>query len=54
MEFEERDEITALRDTLRRFVQRECTPEHIARWDAEDFIPRSVLEQLGELGVCGV
>lgn len=54
MDFQESEEIQALRDTLRRFVAKECTPEAVAKWDREDLIPREMGEKLGELGVFGM
>jgi alkylation response protein AidB-like acyl-CoA dehydrogenase len=54
MEFREQDEIQAMRDTVRRFVSRECTPETVNRWDAEDRIPRDMIRKLADLGVCGL
>ena len=54
MDFTESEEITALRDTLRKFVAKECTPELVRKWDQEDHIPRSMIEKLAELGLCGL
>jgi len=54
MNFEEDEEITALRETIRRFVAKECPPAVVSQWDKEDFIPRAVLHRLGELGLCGL
>ena len=53
MDFSETEEIGALRESLRRYVARECPPEMADRWDREDFIPREELRKLGDLGVCG-
>jgi alkylation response protein AidB-like acyl-CoA dehydrogenase len=54
MDFIESEEITALRANVRRYVERECPPGKVERWDREDFIPREELQKLGELGICGV
>jgi len=54
MNFNESEEIAALRETLRKFVSRECTPEAVGRWDREDHIPREMLLKLAELGLCGL
>lgn len=54
MDFEEDEDITALRDTIRRFGARECPPATVAQWDREDFIPRAMLHRLGDLGLCGL
>ena len=54
MNFSESEENTALRESLRRYLQRECPAEKVQRWDREDFIPREELRRLGELGICGM
>jgi alkylation response protein AidB-like acyl-CoA dehydrogenase len=54
MEFDESEEVAALRSTLRRYLDKECPPSKVERWDREDFIPREELLRLGELGVCGL
>lgn len=54
MDFIESEEITALRANVRRYVERECPPGKVERWDLEDFIPREELQKLGELVICGV
>lgn len=54
MNFDESEEIVALRDALRRYLERECPVEKLEKWDREDFIPREELTKLGELGICGV
>lgn len=53
MDLAESEEITGLRDTLRRFVAKECTPEAVDAWDRNDHIPREMALKLAELGVCG-
>jgi alkylation response protein AidB-like acyl-CoA dehydrogenase len=52
--FSESAETTALRDLLRRFLDKEVPPELAGRWDREDRIPREMLGRLAELGVCGL
>jgi alkylation response protein AidB-like acyl-CoA dehydrogenase len=54
VDFSESEDIGALRDLLRRFIDREATAEQAAQWDREDRIPRSLLSQLAETGVCGL
>jgi alkylation response protein AidB-like acyl-CoA dehydrogenase len=54
MEFTESEEIEGLRDTLRRFIQREITTEMVATWDREDKIPREIMLKLADLGLCGL
>src|SRR5437870_9301363 len=43
-----------LRQSLRRFLDRECPREKVRRWDEEDYYPREVVERLRELGVFGL
>ncbi len=54
MDFQESEEIQALRDTLRRFTANECTPEAVEKWDREDLIPREMALKLAELGLFGM
>jgi len=53
MDFSESEEITALREMLRRYLSKECPVEKVECWDREDFIPRDELKRLGDLGICG-
>lgn len=48
------NDIELFRDSLRKFLDDVATPEAITEWDRNDEISRSVLEQMGELGVCAV
>ena len=48
------EEHEAIRDSVRKFITRECPEVEVARWDSDDFISRDVLTKLGELGVCGL
>ena len=54
MDFSEDENAEALRDLLRRFLDKEVPPQLAARWDQEDRIPRENLIRLAELGVCGL
>lgn len=54
MDFSESEHITMLRDTVRRFIEREATPELLRKWDKEDHIPIEVHRKIGKLGVCGL
>ena len=54
MEFTESEEIRSLRDTLRRFVEKECTSEVATKWDKEDHIPREIMLKFADLGLCGL
>ncbi len=54
MRFEVDEDIVAIRDTIRRFIAKECPPQTVSKWDKEDFIPREYLHRLGDLGLCGL
>lgn len=54
MNFAESEENIALRESLRRYLQRECPTEKVYRWEREDFIPREELRNLGKIGLCGL
>jgi alkylation response protein AidB-like acyl-CoA dehydrogenase len=43
-----------LRQTLRRFLDRECPRELVRRWDEDDHYPRPAVDKLRELGVFGL
>jgi acyl-CoA dehydrogenase len=47
------DTLTLLRETLRRFVEKEVVP-HGAAWEAKGEVPREVLRQMGQLGFLGL
>jgi acyl-CoA dehydrogenase len=47
------DEHHALRDTLRRFVDREITP-HVDAWDEAEAFPRELYRKAGEVGLLGI
>jgi len=54
MDFNQQEHIRQLRDTVRRFVDKEM-PRHLAaKWDAENHFPREVFERLAGLGVMGL
>jgi acyl-CoA dehydrogenase len=42
-----------LRDSLRRYVEKEIVPNAPA-WEAQGFVPREVLRQMGQLGFLGL
>lgn len=54
MNFEESEEITLLRDTLRRFLDRAWTREQAREFEREARYPEDVFESLCELGVTGL
>lgn len=43
-----------LRQTLRRFLARECPREKVRRWDEEDYYPPELTAKLRELGIFGL
>ncbi len=47
-------ELEMLRNSLRRFVEREMPRELARKWDREDIFPRDVFRKLTELGVTGL
>jgi len=53
-DFQETEELTLLRDTLRRFVASEMPRALAAKWDRDDTFPREVFGKLAELGVGGL
>lgn len=54
MSHPESAETIMLRDSLRRFVEREMPRELARKWDREDIFPRDVFARLCELGVTGL
>ena len=54
MDFTESEEISSLRDTLRKFVAKECTSDVVRKWDQDDHIPRDMMDKLADLGLCGL
>lgn len=54
MDYQENEQITQLRDMLRRFVAKEMPRDLAAKWDRENHFPRDVLAKLGELGLMGL
>lgn len=47
------DTLTLLRDTLRRYVEKEIVPKGAA-WEEQGFVPREVLREMGKLGFLGL
>jgi len=54
MNFTESDTIRQLRETLRRFIEREMPRNLAATWDKTNHFPREVFEKLAKLGVTGL
>lgn len=42
-----------LRDTIRRFVEERVKP-HAEQWEEDGYVPRKVLQDMGELGLLGI
>jgi alkylation response protein AidB-like acyl-CoA dehydrogenase len=54
MDFSESDDIRQLRDTLRKFVEKEMPRQLVAKWDKENIFQRDVFQKLANLGVLGL
>src|SRR5450631_4140159 len=54
MDFAESEDILAIRDTLRRFIARECPDSAVREWEKSDAIPREMSVRLGTLGLGGL
>ena len=46
--------LVQVRDSIRRFVEREMPREAVRRWDRERMFPREVFHRLAATGVCGL
>lgn len=53
MDFAQPEHVGALRETVRRFIEREMPRSEAQRWDREDKFPRPVFDKLAALGVTG-
>lgn len=51
IELVETEDIVRLRNTIRRFVEREMPREKARAWDRDDIYPREVVQKLASLGV---
>ena len=47
------DTLSLLRDSIRRYVEREIVPK-AAAWEEQGFVPREVLREMGKLGFLGL
>jgi alkylation response protein AidB-like acyl-CoA dehydrogenase len=54
MNFDEGETVTALRQSLERFVEREMPRGAAAKWDKDNHFPREVHRKLADLGVLGL
>lgn len=52
--FQEAEHVAMLRDTLRRFVEKEMPREKAQAWDRDNHYPAEVFAKLSELGVNGL
>lgn len=50
----EAEHISQIRETVRRFVEKEIPTSAAIKWDIEDQIPQEVINKLGELGLMGI
>ena len=50
---DENDVLPLLRESIRRFVEKEIVPKGAA-WEEQGFVPREVLRQMGKLGFLGL
>ena len=53
MDFEFTDEQKMLRDTVRKFVEREMPKEKIRYWDKEEILPEGLWQKFAEVGFLG-
>jgi alkylation response protein AidB-like acyl-CoA dehydrogenase len=51
---EEPERVRMVRETIRRFVEREMPREAVRQWDRERTFPIDVFRRLAETGVCGL
>lgn len=54
MDFREPEHIAMLRESLRKFVEREMPRDLAAKWDKDNHFPRDVFAKLAGLGVMGL
>lgn len=54
MDFGEPEHIGMLRDSIRKMLDRHATRAQMAKWDEEDKVPRSLMDPIRELGICGM
>ncbi|HET9629501.1 MAG TPA: acyl-CoA dehydrogenase family protein [Novosphingobium sp.] len=48
------EELELYRDSIRKFLDRECPVDKIATWEREDRVPRELLKSMAELGILGL
>lgn len=52
MDFSEPEHITMMRESIRRMLDRHATREMVAQWDEADRVPRALMAQISDLGIC--
>lgn len=51
---DEPEHIVLLRDSMRRFGEREMPPEQVRAWEKDGYFERSIFDKLAKTGVCGL
>lgn len=51
---DEPEHITLLRDSVKRFVEREMPRDKVRQWDRDRTFPMATFRKLAEMGVCGL
>ena len=51
---DESSDLDLFRESVAKFLDKECPVENIALWEAEDTVPRSVLAAMADLGILGL
>lgn len=54
MDLQEPEHVVMLRDSLRRFVDQKAPFEAATQWDRQDRIPRELVQDIADLGVCSL
>jgi alkylation response protein AidB-like acyl-CoA dehydrogenase len=54
MNFGEPEHITMMRESIRRMLDKHASREQMAEWDELDKVPRSLMDEITALGVCGL
>lgn len=54
MHFELTDEQKGIKETVRKFIARECPREKVQKLDERGEFPREMLARIGEMGFCGL
>ena len=54
MNFGEPEHVTMLRESIRRMLDKHASRGQMAEWDELDKVPRSLMDEITALGVCGL